>query len=445
MPEHLSQHSYEESQVHQAPEAFDAPELASESEIQQAKDEAAVEHATHEQARQPSVDEARAAVDAAMADMNQPLVLGRKQKLRQLAGFNAYSKKENKRLGQERAEQNAHFWQANETYQKAFVDDNLQRSHETFEAKMEAMNQQYEQSPDTVPVVETDDALAAAEASIAFHADNKTEQIDDVNNYPPEAKSLVRAMEHEGTNYRYEAFDPSGELGEAYDGMFILDNEKKADQEPTVRIYRGVREVNDSVLKQSPPVLKGLDTLYKSYGNPSEREALRHRKEEVKAKIFTFLENPTLDNLKSYVDDLTYQAQFESPHKQERLKEQMKRIQTAVTETGVSVEQALREEHVMSFSGGDNLQIDISPFIAASPDAEAAGFYADGALLAIDVPASQIAGYGELGEVLIKGELTAENIAGVAVRRSNKTGLKQHASGAHKQAAAMIQSGESVA
>jgi|GEM_PF-6475189 len=439
MSEQLHRNNTYESQALQTPEVYDAPQMATEDEIRIAKTAAAAEESAREEARQPLIDEARAAVEAAMADMNQQPVLGRKQKLRQFAGLNAYSKKETRRMQQESAARQDQFWQAEAAYQHTLNED----SNQKWNAKLAAFEQDLDRGRTDVAGSEgagtrepaKDEALAAAEASIAMHADKKSERSGRRYEHPPQAEALARAMGHEGIGFRYTTFSTDGELGEAYDGIFTLDHDKRTNQEPVVRIYRGVREVNGTVLNQSPPVLKGLDKLFMPHGSPREQEAVRRRKEETKTKIFTFMENPTLGNLKDYVDSLAYEAGFKSPQKRERLNEQMKRIETAVTEKGISVEDALREEHILSFSGGDNLQIDISPYIAASPDPEAAGFYADGALLAIDVPASKIAGYGEHGEILIKGELTSENIAGVAARRPNKTGLKQHASpSAHKQA-----------
>lgn len=455
MSEHLNTKNEQAPAPTQETVPFDVPEIVSEAEIQQAKHAAASEHAAREEARKPSVDEARAAVHAAMADMNQQPTIGRKQKLRQLAGMNAYSKKETRRTDQKRAEQQDRFWQAEAVYQEAFKEDNLRRMHEEsavreetqrqerdqrYEAEVHEFNETWgsmelslsqtlqneaiaarnEQAPESF---EGNDALAAAEASIAHHEQTKdTGEVGE--SYPDQSKSFVRAMEEQGNDFEYQQIDPESEVGEDYEGVFLLNHPNKQSQEPTVRIYRGVREVDGSILKQSPPVLKGLDQLYRPSGSPQEQEARKRHKEEVKAKIFKFMENPTLENLKSYTEDLAYQGQFASPVQAERLREKLKQIETAVTEKGMSVEDALRDNHIMSFSGGDGLQIDISPYIAASPDANAASFYANGALLAIDVPASQIDGYGELGEVLIKGELSAENIAGVAIRTGGYKALK---------------------
>ena len=455
MSEHLKAKNEQAPALSQETVPFDVPETISEAEIQQAKDTAAEEHVAREQARKPSVDEARAAVHAAMADMHQQPVLGKKHKLRQLAGMNAYSKKETRRMGQEQAERQDRFWQAEATHQEAFREDNLQRLQGESAAREQSQREQRDQEYETrtrefnetwgsmelslnqtlqneaiaarneqaLEPSESNDALAAAQASIAHH--EQTKDMGEIGeSYPDQSKWLVREMQERGTEFKYQQFDPQSGVGEDYEGVFLLNHPNKQNHEPTVRIYRGVREVDGSILKQSPPVLKGLDQLYRPSGSPQEQEARKRHKEEVKAKIFKFMENPTLENLKSYAEDLAYEGQFASPVQAERLREKLKQIETAVMEKGMSVEDALRDNHVMSFSGGDNIQIDISPYIAASPDANAASFYANGALLAIDVPASQIDGYGELGEVLIKGELSAENIAGVAIRTGGYKALK---------------------
>jgi hypothetical protein len=282
------------------------------------------------------------------------------------------------------------------------------------------------------------DALAAAEASIAHHEQVKNAE-SGTERYPNQAKSLVRAMEQQGVDFNYESVSPESELADAYDGFFTLNHGEKESKEPTVRLYRGVRDVNGSILEQASYALKSLDSVTLD-GGPHEREIKAGRRQETRTKIHRFIDNPTFDNLSEYVKGL---ETFATPKEREKLTERMKRIETAVSEKGISVEEALREEHVNSstFDGG----LEISPYVAASADPEAAGFYADGALLAIDVPASQIAGYGEMGEVLIKGELTAENIAGVAVRKSNNSSVKQHPpAGSYEQITRMIPASESM-
>lgn len=417
MTEQLSPRSHE-AHTH---ETFDMPEVASAAEIQQVKDEAVRGDVAREQAKRPSIDEARAAVDAAFNEMSDQPQLGRTQKLRQLAGFNAYSKKQRRQIEDGIQEKSARLAQAQEELYQAQTEENERQYQERLK-RLPDMRQTVD-FEEGISGATPDDAVSAAEAAIAYHegAKNTDNSPDD---YPKHAASLVRAMEHEGIKSKYETIPAGSELSEAYDGVFVLDHGEKQPTERTVRIYRGVREVNGSVLNQVPPVMKGLDELYRKVGMPWEQDGILRRKEEVKIKIEKFMSKPTLDNLKSYVKDLAYQAQFESPLKRELLIDQMKRLETAVTEQGKTVEEALQEEHVRGFSGGANMRIDISPYIAASPDADAAGFYADGALLAIDVPESQIAGYGEPGEVLIKGSLTAENIAGVAIRKNKYTGVK---------------------
>ena len=451
MSEHLSVKNEQAPALSQETVPFDVSQIASEAEVQQAKDTATEAHAAREQARKPHVDEARAAVEAAFSGFSQQPQLGKKQKLRQIVGMNAYSKKETRHMEQQRTEQWNRYQQAEATYQEAFRADNLQRWQEESAIRKqqqdEEIQRRYEEntrkfnetwgsmelslnqtlqneaiaarSGQVLEASESHDALAAAEASIAYHAANKAERDDAGHDYPPHAKSLANAMERQGVEYQYNAFAPNSELSEAYDGIFTLNHEKKVNQEPTLRLYRGVREVNGTILEQASYAIKGIKNASLGTG---EHRSLLAAKENAITAARAFTEHPSLDSMKRYTQEA---SRYASPKEAEKLKVRVGRIEAAVAK-GTSFEDALREEHVLSstFGGG----VELSPYIAASADPEAAGFYADGALLVIDVPVSQVAGYGELGEVLIKGELSAENIAGVAVRRPNKTGLKQNVS-----------------
>lgn len=461
MSEHLSTKNEHAQALLQETVPFDVPEPVSEMEIQQAKDMAAEAHAAREQERKPSVDEARAAVDAAFSGLFQQPQLGKKQKLRQIVGINAYSKKETHRIEQQRVERQGRYQQAEATYQEAFQEDNLRRRQEESTVRKQHQDEEIQRRHEEearkfnetwgsmelslnqtlqneavaarsghVSEVAPDDALAAAETSIAYHTVSRSEQDGANHDYPPQARSLAHAMERQGVEYRYDAFAPNSELGEAYDGVFTLNHEKKTNQEPTVRLYRGVREVNGTILEQASYAIKGIRNASLGTG---EHRSLLAAKERAIAATREFTDRPSLDSMKHYAQEV---SRYASPQEAEKLKMRIGRIEVAVA-SGMAFENALREEHVLSstFGGG----VELSPYIAASDSPDVAGFYADAALLAIDVPVSQIAGYGELGEILIKGELSSENIAGVAVRRSNKTGMKQHASRhVHERAASMI-------
>lgn len=222
-----------------------------------------------------------------------------------------------------------------------------------------------------------------------------------------EARALVSSMEQQGIVAQYEQFSPDSTEGQWYEGMFVMQHERQAgDDEPRVRLYRGVNQIDMGIFHQQSYAEKGLYSDWKGqrYSTPAEKQAATE-------KVHAFQANPSYDALWAYVDTL---SQVGGQDVARRMKDRMRDIEDHIMATGDSVQKALAWEHVKSASGVD-AGIDISPYMGVAETAEVGGAYARKGMIVYDVPLSMIAGRGEEGELLISGELTDEHVAAFAV------------------------------
>lgn len=223
----------------------------------------------------------------------------------------------------------------------------------------------------------------------------------------PLSKSTGRLSEifkKAGLESRIVKIENGGEFSEA-----IIFDKKEASPEKMVRLYRGVNHLDASVLEQIPYAMR----TESGTGKPTALESVRQ-------EVDTLAKNPTYENLLAYTDKV---RQYLSPKEVRRLDEDLARI-----EDGILRGYSTRTELVMKqieHSGGWG-ESGISPYISTSFDPHEAASYGNKGLIIMDVPLSQIEGFG-IGatEAKIKGTLDKKYITAILPRERDWTKEKE--------------------
>jgi hypothetical protein len=205
------------------------------------------------------------------------------------------------------------------------------------------------------------------------------------------------ALQERGVAFTYTKLDSP-----AYEGLYELKHEQ-GENLPTVRLYRGVSEVDESVLDQVPYNGKGWqeDDKIRAIYDPAYT-----------AMVERFNSDPSYTNLNAYAN---YIASTSDEITADRVADRLHKIENKIL-SGESLSDALVDAHISSRVGIGH--VDISPYISTSSDPENAQRFGSGAVLVLNVPASQVKGVGEQGEVLVTGKISVESISAIAVKRS---------------------------
>jgi hypothetical protein len=212
------------------------------------------------------------------------------------------------------------------------------------------------------------------------------------------AEKLTNELGRLGIESRVIQTPNAGGLTEA-----VILPRKEIPTKKMIRVYRGVNQVDSSVLTQVP------------YAMRAEDEAGRGTTilEDVRQEVKLLAEQPTYEHLLSYVDKVR-------PHLNERelrwLEDDLRKI-----EDGVLEGHNLRTELIYNQIGHNGGVVDsgLSPYLSASYDPKEALGYTrgDGALLVIDVPISKVEDFSsDSSETNIKGALKPEYITAVIPR-----------------------------
>lgn len=216
-------------------------------------------------------------------------------------------------------------------------------------------------------------------------------------------QALAEALRAEGIEFSYQNLGEVSPDG-SYEGVFVLHHqppEADAPAEPTVRLYRGISHLDQGTLHQVPYALKARDAhdTITAIDDAQLHESLS-----------LFLQDPSYNNLRAYTDLLEAHA---TPEGKEKMEQRLRKIEHEVLK-GFSLRDELIGAHIDSRVGqGD---VDVSPFIPTSQLASNAERFGAKAVLVLDVPVSQIAGWGEEDEVLVTGELAPTAISAVAIK-----------------------------
>ena len=186
----------------------------------------------------------------------------------------------------------------------------------------------------------------------------------------------------------------------------VILTRKEIPTEKMIRVYRGVNQVDSSVLTQVPYAMRAEDETGRGITIL----------EDARREVELLAVQPTYKHLLSYVDKV-------NPYLNKRelrwLEDDLRRI-----EDGVLEGHNLRTELIYSQIGHNGGVVDsgLSPYLSASYDPKEALEYIrrDGALLIIDIPISKIEDFSsDSSETNIKGALKPEYITAV-ISRGNR-------------------------
>lgn len=210
--------------------------------------------------------------------------------------------------------------------------------------------------------------------------------------------AVSEAMRSRDISFDYTVLDDG-----PYEGIYVLNHTKEnLSDKPTIRLYRGVNDLNSSLLDQVPYAAKAV---HEDGGIKMVSD------EEHAAKIQLFIDEPAYANLRLYVEPILKSA---TGYTAVTIGKRMRRLENSILE-GETLDEALRAAHISSLVGRG--EADISPYISTADTAEEAQRFGGGAILVLDVLASQVHGDGEQGEVLVGGRLPVSAISAIVVKR----------------------------
>lgn len=192
---------------------------------------------------------------------------------------------------------------------------------------------------------------------------------------------------------------------ESFHSIVLFPGRARTTNEPFVRVYRGINQLNETVLDQVPYALRSREK--------EDAEAPLTILNHARAEVDALTEHPTYENLLRYVDavwpDLT-------DKEIERFAKKLEKIEDGVL-SGIP----LRIELVHAtyeFHGGVYADTGIAPYISASTDPNEAGAYGRGGVMVIDLPVSKIDAVAvrTKGEIVIKGAIPPEYITALLPR-----------------------------
>lgn len=175
--------------------------------------------------------------------------------------------------------------------------------------------------------------------------------------------------------------------------------------EPLVRIYRGINQLDETLLNQVPYALRTREK------DAETISVLDHARAEVDA----LTAEPTYENLLRYVDAVWPDL---SDDEIGRFARSLADMEDSVMNDGISLRRCLVHE-TFKFGGGVYTDTGIAPYISASNKMrEAAGYGGRGGFMILDVPLSKIeaiTGKND-GEVTVKGAIPPEYISALVIK-----------------------------
>ncbi len=199
--------------------------------------------------------------------------------------------------------------------------------------------------------------------------------------------------------------------GTLYRQAIIFSPESVKQDEPLVRVYRGINHLDKSILHQTSYALR---TREGSGGYISE---LEHAREQVEA----LTDNPTHENLIRYVEAVWPDV---ADDEVERLESDLEAIEDDVL-NGLPLRLAL-VHMTFGHNGGMYTDTGIAPYISASSDMNEAAGYGGKGIMVLDVPVSKIEALtgGSSREVAIKGAIPKEYISAILLKE-NPVGVSE--------------------
>lgn len=257
-------------------------------------------------------------------------------------------------------------------------------------------------TPESLPGTEYIDPLLSDDEFFLPDANERTET--------PEKSEIASDFASEMELLGFKSKTLEGEnnpLPDLVKSLTLIDHDTLPN-EPTVRLYRGVRPTDGKQLAHQVGYLL-KKPIYGEYGHVDSVEL---EGGEVFDAVEAFSENPSYRNL---MDAANAASMSESNRKfvDERIKQMRRRL---VQFPNRSLVDELSSQHVAAPWGVPTQ--DLSPFVATSLRPEVAAQRGGNTLMILDVPLSEVAGLGESGdsgfEVLLTGSVKPEWITATA-------------------------------
>ncbi len=265
-----------------------------------------------------------------------------------------------------------------------------------------------ETTSDSPEPVFTHDALAAKLAALKKEFDDANERR---KNSPIQDKRIAAVLDDYHIEARPVALQPNGLFKE----MIVLDKKAHQETEPRIRVYRGVREAGNSLVRQHPYAMRGEDDR----GTAGVKIV-----ESVREAVDALAQHPTYENLLAYMEQM---RPHWSPSVRARHEASLREIERGLLE-GESFRKSLMFQQINHLGGAAGIESDFTPYVSVSRDPLEAMRYAgdQGDLIVMDVPLSQLEFIGDGVEMGFKGMIDDRYISAL-LPRNGKT-LDQGAS-----------------
>jgi hypothetical protein len=218
---------------------------------------------------------------------------------------------------------------------------------------------------------------------------------------PPASAEEIRALfEKEGGVVGHVVKIPNGvEFGEA-----VIFPRSATQAEPLVRVFRGVNQLDRSLLRQVPYGIRSR--------SPSRDGELRIL-EGARESMLALAENPTHENLIRYAEAARPGLLEEE---KSRFDHDLEDVENEVL-SGVPLRRSLAFK-TFQFNGGLYADTGIPPYLSVSRSPIEAATYGRNGMIVMDIPISKLepsVGQPD-GEVVLKGEIDARHIVAVLPR-----------------------------
>jgi hypothetical protein len=231
-----------------------------------------------------------------------------------------------------------------------------------------------------------------------------------------QAALLQERWESKGIQTEKIKIPEGGEFSEAI--IF----KREAPKEKMVRLYRGVNQMDNTLLDQTPYAMRAQG----KYSRAMTVEGMRER-------VASLAENPTYDNLMAYATEAQQHLNREEAR---RMQEDVTKIEEGILQ-GYSVRKELIQKQIEHHGGVS--ENGLTPYTSASFSAEEAAGYGNGGVMVIDVPISQIEDFSEDStEVNIKGSIGKEYITAILLRDRDKQADAEKVGGGLENALASV-------
>jgi hypothetical protein len=222
--------------------------------------------------------------------------------------------------------------------------------------------------------------------------------VEDKENYSSTMERVAEIIEKEGIKFQVIKTENCGSFKEA-----IIFPKEEIPKEKMVRIYRGIKNIDETILSQEP------------YAIRSENESGKPKIiEQVREEVNRLAEDPTYENLVTYIEKVKpFLTEKEIKYMEDELSG------PSGIEDGFEWGQTAR--YGLLFGqvrhGARFGERGIQPYISATYNIDEANAYGDG-ILVIDLPASKIEDFSEKveDETRIKGSLDKKYITGILLK-----------------------------